>query len=218
MEELGIEGLMLEGPLDVSGVNVLGKGCDSIVVKAFLDGKPVALKVRRTDSHVKSLFQEGINQKIANSVGVGAKIRGFSNDFIAMELVEGDPIGIFASKAQREHLAVTLRDLIGQCRSLDAVGLDHGELSRAHRHVIVTAQFRPVLLDFGSSSIQRRTSNVSSILSFLFFSKNEVSRSLIQKLNAPFEEGSALKALREYKRSLSEESFYRVLKELPLKE
>ena len=211
LSSLGVTGILLEGPQKVDGLRVLGKGCDSIVVKALADGALVALKIRRVDSHVKALIIEGQNQALANSVGVGAKVHRFSEDFIVMDLVEGQHIDVFVRLASEVEVRKVVVDLLKQCRRLDVIGLDHGELSRAHRHVIVKPCLEPVIMDFGSSSRSRRPANVSSLFSYLFLSKTELSSIVRRKVGASFDDEEAIKALREYKRSLSENSFVKVL-------
>ncbi len=208
---LGVTGILLDGPQNVDGLRVLGKGCDSIVVKALANGVLVALKIRRVDSHVKTLIAEGENQLLANSVGVGAKIHRFSEDFIVMDLVEGQHIDVFVGLADEVKVRRVVVDLLKQCRRLDVIGLDHGELSRAHRHVIVRPSLEPVIMDFGSSSRSRRPANVSSLFSYLFLSKTEISTVVRRKLGASFKDEEVIRVLREYKRTLTEDSFTRVL-------
>jgi len=211
LSSLGVTGILLDGPQRVNGLKVLGKGCDSVVVKALMDRAQVALKIRRVDSHVKTLIIEGENQRLANSVGVGAKVYCFSEDFIVMDIVEGRHIDEFVRLASGAELKRVVIDLLRQCRRLDVLGLDHGELSRAHRHVIVKSCLEPVIMDFGSSSRSRRPANVSSLFSYLFLSKTDLSALVREKLGALFDEEEAIKALREYKRNPSENSFKNVL-------
>ncbi|MEM0316774.1 MAG: hypothetical protein QXZ45_00870 [Candidatus Nezhaarchaeales archaeon] len=208
---LGIMEILLEGPQRINNFKVLGKGCDSVVVKALMDDKPVALKIRRVDSHVKTLINEGENQKLANSVHVGAKIYCFSDDFIVMELIEGQHFDAFVRNANDYDVRRIVIDLLKQCRRLDLLGLDHGELSRAHRHVIVTSSLKPIIIDFGSSSRSRKPTNVSSIFSFLFLSKSELSILLREKLRVSFDDKEAIEALRAYKRCFSEDRFTKVI-------
>ncbi|MEM0217666.1 MAG: hypothetical protein QXM73_02800 [Candidatus Nezhaarchaeales archaeon] len=208
---LGIVEIVLDGTQKIDNLKVLGKGCDSILVKALMNGKLVALKVRRVDSHVKTLINEGENQKLANSVSVGAKVYCFSEDFIAMELIRGQYLSTFIRKASSCDVRRVVIDLLEQCRRLDLIGLDHGELSRAHRHVIVTPSIKPIIIDFGSSSRNRRPANVSSIFSFLFLSKSEHSILLREKLRASFDDKEAIETLRAYKKSFSENCFMKVI-------
>lgn len=209
--ELGVKELILDGPQNIDHFKVLGKGCDSIIVKALVKKEVVALKIRRTDSHVKTLTIEGENQKLANSVGVGAKVYGFSDDFIVMDVVEGLHIDSFVEKASNYDVRRVITDLLKQCRRLDLIHLDHGELSRAHKHVMVTSDLKPMIIDFGNSSRVRKPSNVSSIFNFLFLSKSKLSTLLLKKLGISLIEEEAIKILRDYKRGLSEETFARLL-------
>lgn len=211
LNSLGVTRILLDGPQAIDGLRVLGKGCDSVVVKALMNGVLVALKIRRIDSHVKTLIVEGENQRLANSVGVGAKVHCFSEDFIVMDLVEGQRIDEFVRQANGAEVRRVVVDLLGQCRRLDIIGLDHGELSRARRHVIVRPCLEPIIMDFGSSSRSRRPANVSSLFSYLFLSKTDLSALVRKKLEVFFEDEEAINALREYKKSPSEKSFQRIL-------
>lgn len=215
LRALEIEELVLDGPCKVNGISVVGRGCDSLVVKTLMKGKLAALKIRRVDSHVKTLLKEAKHQEIANSIGIGAKLYLFSEDFIVMEFIDGTHIDRFIHQAPKDRIMVVIKDLLEQCRRLDLAGLDHGELSRARRHVIVS-HLRPVIIDFGSSSMQRRPSNIPSIFSFLFLSKTELSRLLHQKLDISFSREEAIRIIHEYKRSLSNESFERMLELIAL--
>ena len=208
---LGITKILLDGAQRIDGLRVLGKGCDSIVVKALLNQNVVALKIRRVDSHVKTLAQEGENQRLANVVGVGARIYGFTEDFITMDLIEGLHIDKFVEVADEESIRRVVVDLLKQCRRLDLIGLDHGELSRARKHIIITSSLKPVILDFSSSSRNRRPANVSSLFSFLFLSKSGLSALLRKKLGTSFSYSEVVEALREYKKDLSDSAFAKIL-------
>ena len=211
LHQLNVTRLISNGHHKVNGFHVLGKGHDSLVVKACIGNNVlVALKIRRVDSHVKDLIMEAENQKIANSIGIGAKVLGYTRDIIAMELIEGLHIEDFIRQSPPSEIIKVLRNLFEQCFKLDLIGLDHGELSRAYRHVIVS-QGRPVIIDFGSSSRNRRPSNLPSIFSFLFLSNTSLSKNLLEKLNLSLPRDVAIEALREYKANPSHESFRKVL-------
>ena len=215
LQELDVDAVVSYGCQEVQGFNVLGKGCDSVVVKALVNDLAVALKIRRVDSHVKTLISEGESQALANTFGVGAKVYGFTRDFIVMELVEGLLIGDFVVKAEASELRDALRDLLEQCWRLDTAGLDHGELSRAYRHVLFS-NGKPVILDFGSSSRRRRPSNVSSIFSFLFLTGSPLSRVVCEKLGVEAEREALIEALRTYKRLKTRSSFMDLLRAVKL--
>jgi len=88
------------------------------------------------------------------------------------------------------------------------VGLDHGELSRADRHVIVKGE-EPRIVDFESASTARRCSNVTSIAHYLFL--NRRMRGLVGGfLPLPSRDG-LFRALRRYKEAMTDEGFISVL-------
>ena len=64
---LGIEKIILEGKIQLhTGVYVLGKGQNSIVVKCVLFGNEYACKIKRPDSPREDLLHEVYALKIAN--------------------------------------------------------------------------------------------------------------------------------------------------------
>ena len=64
-----------------------------------------------------------------------------------------------------------LRDVLEQCWRLDEAGLDHGELSRAPKHIIMDLKSNSRILDFETASTSRKVSNVTSICNFLFIER-----------------------------------------------
>ncbi len=208
---LGVEALELRGRHVVGGVSVLGKGHVGVVVAARLGGVSVALKIRRTDADRESLEAEASSLRLANGASVGPVCLGSSSNFLVMELVEGDYLvdwlgGLGPSEGGL--LGRVLGRLLWKARRLDVVGLDHGELSRADRHVIVEGG-EPRIVDFESASTARRCSNVTSIAHYLFL--NRRMRGLVREvLPLPSKDG-LFRALRRYKEDMTDEGFMSVL-------
>ena len=65
-----------------------------------------------------------------------------------------------------KKLKNTLRKILEDCYRLDEIGFDHGELSNISKHVIVGEE-NSTIIDFESSSTNRRPSNVTSYLLLL---------------------------------------------------
>jgi putative serine/threonine protein kinase len=87
-------------------------------------------------------------------------------------------------------------DLLDRAHRLDLAGLDHGELSSAHRHVMVAGGV-PRIIDFESASTVRRCSNVTSIAHYMFFNRR-VREGLGRVMELPGR-GALLEALAAYK-------------------
>jgi putative serine/threonine protein kinase len=169
----GISALVLRGRHKIDGVPILGKGHVGIVVVALLGGEEVAVKLRRTDADRESMEAEGGYLRVANGVSVGPRLLGVSREVLVMELVEGGYLVDWVGGLGPEDAGLlmgVLRDLMGQARRLDEVGLDHGELSSARRHVIVLGGVARIV-DFESASVSRRCSNVTSMAQYLFFNQ-----------------------------------------------
>jgi putative serine/threonine protein kinase len=210
LRTLGITALEFRGPKQVSNVSVLGKGCVGIVVMAHVNRKKAALKVRRLDADRSMMRHEAEMLEKANSVKVGPKLLGYTSNMVLMQFVNGFLLPEWLRKrVGKVQVKKVLRDVLEQCWLLDRIGLDHGELSHAPKHVIVDRANRPVIVDFETASLNRRPANVTSICQFLFISDiaGEVARKTGDK-----DKKTMIKALRFYKKCRNRESFETVLK------
>jgi len=215
MRQLGIQALCFTGDKKIGSVSVLGKGCVGIVVSAYLETRKAALKIRRTDADRETMKHEAEMLQIANSVNVGPRLIGFTENLLLMEFIEGSFFLEWVERVKRERDAAkrirrVLRDILEQCRRLDEAGLDHGELSRATRHIIIDCGDNPWILDFETASTTRRMSNVTSICQF-FFLKEKTAKLIsgAAKLN---DRDKLIFLLRSYKRSRTRKNFNEILK------
>lgn len=209
LRDLKVSGIEFSGRMRIFGLNVLGKGHASIVVVAHANQRRCALKIRRTDADRPDMSHEAELLRAANAIGVGPKLYNSSKNFILMELIEGIylPEWIVNIRGEERELRRVLRSILEDCWRLDKAGIDHGELSRASRHIIVE-RGTPRIIDFESASIRRRTTNVTSICQFLFLS-SKVSKSLSGLMRVGRER--LIEALRAYKTRPTRERLERIL-------
>ena len=162
MESLGITSIILGGKTIVNGAHIAGKGCVGIVVKAKSRGEVCALKIRRTDANRETMDNEVHLHKMANSACVGPSLEEHTKNLIVMEFVAGQSIidWVVNNNVTESKMWTLAVAILEQCFSLDIAGLDHGELSRLTRHVIVSD--RPYIIDFESASTTRKTCNVTA--------------------------------------------------------
>jgi len=209
LKKLGIVALEFTGEKQVVNVHVLGKGCVGLVTIAYKDHEKVALKIRRTDADRANMQREAEMLKRANAVSVGPRFLGVSKDFLVMQLVEGELLPKWLEeKVGRTRVRKVLLDVLEQCWRLDVARLDHGELSHAPKHVIVTAEDNAFIIDFESASVNRRSSNVTSICQFFFIS--DFSHKLAERLGCR-DKRTMINALRRYKKNVNRENFDNVL-------
>lgn len=218
LKELGVSSLEFVGPLKMGRVSVLGKGVVGIVVTGQARGRRVAVKIRRVDSRRRNMTHEATMMKEANVAGIGPKCLGSTEDILAMQFLEGQRLPLWLSnlkgRGRKSRVKSTVKNLLEQSFRLDAYGLDHGELSRAPKNVLVTAEDRPWILDFESASMMRRVNNFTSLAQYLLLGGGLAKRVL--QILGPVDKGALVNHLRLYKSGMTNDAFEAVLKLLRL--
>lgn len=208
---LGITSMILDGKTIVNGTHVVGKGCVGLVVKAKIGSKVCALKIRRTDADRDTMDNEARLHSIANSAGVGPSLEGHTKNLIAMEFVSGPSIIEWVDDiGARSKMRTVAEGILEQCFSLDRAGIDHGELSRLARHVIVSD--RSYIIDFESASTTRKTCNVTAAAQSIFL--YGIIANKVKKILGNTEREKVIHALRTYKHSQTRGNFDAVLDSL----
>jgi putative serine/threonine protein kinase len=206
----GVKAVEFAGKTNAFNVPVLGKGFVGIVVKARLDRRTAALKIRRVDADRLGMQHEAEMLARANAVNVGPKLIGASTNFLLMQFIDGNLLPDWLeTPRERERARSILREVLEQCWRLDAIGLDHGELSKAPKHLIINRRGKPFIVDFETASLNRKPSNVTSICQYLFIS-GAVSRLLVERLGEK-NKNAIVEALRLYKTGKNRENLEKVL-------
>ncbi len=212
LKKLKVKALEFTGKKRLHKDLVLGKGFVGIVVIAHTPLERAALKIRRVDADRKEMFHEAEMLRRANDVEVGPRLFDVSKNFLLMEFIEGIHFPHWIESVGGSGIQSRIRRVLGevleQCYKLDKAGLDHGELSNAQKHIIVTADDTPVLVDFETASIDRKVSNITSICQYLFY-KRQVAEKVKDYLEVDEEE--LMKALRTYKKQPTRSNFEEIL-------
>lgn len=209
---LGVSTIIPGGGTVVSGMNIAGKGCVGLVVRARVGKKMCALKIRRVDANRESMAGEVRLHKIANDAGVGPRLYDYSQNFMLMEFAEGPSIAEWAANAGKGDAQEKAKSVLEQCYLLDRSGLDHGQLSRLDRHVIVGR--RATIIDFETASTERRTANVSSAGQSLFVAGAVAE--MMGRAIGKMDREAAISALRDYKRDQTRKGLKALLNDLGL--
>lgn len=214
LRRLGVKAIEFAGGTMVFDTRVLGKGFVGIVVSAQTeDGEKTALKIRRVDADQSGMQREAEMLRRANDVGVGPRLFGNTENLLLMEFIEGTLLPQWVEKLRgkgtRSRIRRVLRGVLEQCWRLDEAGLDHGELNRAPKHLIIDANDNSHILDFEKASTTRRVSNVTSICQYLFIG-SQAAKTIKRKLGGISRE-ELISTLRKYKRERTREKFEEVL-------
>ena len=209
LRSLYVTALEFAGEASLFGVKVpvLGKGFVGIVVIAHLNGQRVAVKIRRVDADRADLLHEAAMLKKANSVDVGPKLIGASKNFLVMQLIEGELLPNWLQKtSDKSRVKRVLGRILEQCWRLDEAGLDHGELSKAPKHLLVDKAENVFMVDFETASIERHVSNVTAVCQYLFAGNSSASR-FLANMRGQKDLVQLVAALKVYKKNRSRENF-----------
>lgn len=217
LEKFKIKSISFTGQTTIGSLQILGKGYVGVVVLAKKRNNLVALKIRRLDSQRSEMQSEAKLLKLANTVNVGPKLYDASKNFLVMEYLEGDKIGDWIQSLKgsgsSKKLKLIVRIILEDCYRLDQMGFDHGELSSISKHVIV-GKLRTTLIDFESSSVNRRASNVTSITQAIFIGSGIAKK--VQRIYKIPPKEKIINVLRAYKQEQTRRSFDNIVKTLKL--
>ena len=150
--------------------------------------------------------------KKANSVQVGPDFCSVSKNCLIMQYIKGNFLPVWINLCSNNRVIKDVyKDLLEQCYRLDKLGLDHGELSRATKHIIINNQGQPFIIDFEAASTNRVSSNITSICQFLFLNYSKVGK-VASKIFPKIERDKIIRALRAYKKEKSEYNFKNILR------
>jgi len=213
LRDHGVMALEFSGTASVFGVAVpvLGKGFVGIVVIAHLNGERVAVKIRRLDSDRADLLHEARMLSKANSVNVAPKLLTASKNFLLMQLIDGS---LLPNWLETKKDAATVKQVLGevleQCFRLDQIGLDHGELSKAPKHLLLDKNEKPFIVDFETASVERRVANVTAVCQYLFAGNSSASK-VLAEIFGDKNRLELIDALKAYKKNKTRESFESLL-------
>jgi len=211
--ELGIEKVTFEGRTKIGRLGLVGIGTVGLVVKGTGKGEDVyAVKIRRADANRESMAEEFRLTQLANRVRVGAPAYECSKDILSMRYIKGVELEDYVKAATGKGSARRVREMshaiLNQCRKLDLIGLDHGQLSNLRKHVIIDGD-TPYIIDFESASQNRAMKNVTTAAQFMFVGSKLSPR--IRRTLSIKSPDKILEALRRYKGEMSDENYVRLL-------
>jgi len=207
---LDISSIFSFGKVQLHNIFILGKGSVGLVTLVKNRRKFFVLKIRRTDANRINMYDEVVYQSLANSIGIGPFLVNYSENFILMEFVRGLNILDWYGRKNTEidRILKCTVSILEQCFLLDCLKLDHGQLNRTDRHIIISKQGNPTILDFETSSTRRRPSNVTSISQGIFLHGPIFSR---LKGTIDNDRSHSIRCIKDYKMDMRREKFEKIL-------
>ncbi len=190
------------------------KGWRGTVRKARLGGKIVCVKELRGKIKGTSLEGEWEALKKANEKGIGPKAIEYSKkeETLVMGFAEGKEFREWIKEAGKEEIRERVPEILEQGRALDEIGLDHGQLSWAPKHIIIGEKV--TLIDFERASMKRHAKNLSALFGYLIVNpKSESARKIREALGVgERERKEIIEGLRAYRKKKGEREYKRLMR------
>lgn len=207
MQQHGITSIEFVGKTNASNIPVLGKGYVGVVVVANAKDQKFALKMRRIDADRLDFTHEAEMLQKANAIGVGPKFIAVSNNFLLSQLIDGDLLEDWLqTPKEKDLIRKVLVDILEQCWSLDEAGLDHGELSKAPKHLLVDKMDKPFIVDFETASTMRKVINVTSVCQFLFMGNSRAAK-MLEEIFGKKNRLALISGLKKFKKNSNRKNF-----------
>jgi putative serine/threonine protein kinase len=215
LERLGVEELIFEGRARIGRLGILGLGTVGVVVRARAGGAVLALKIRRTDANRPDMEQEARITSMANRLGIGPTVYGRTKDFMLMKLLDYVELEEWLrglhGQGTREAARIMVHSILNQCRKLDIMGIDHGQLSNLRKHAVV-AEGVPWIVDFESAGTRRKPKNVTTAAQYLFIGGRLSPR--LRRVLGIGDVSPLLKLLSDYKSDTSDYAYSKMIEAL----
>ncbi|MCX8208382.1 MAG: hypothetical protein RMH84_03600 [Sulfolobales archaeon] len=157
--------LELEGAGVAEVAGLVGRGHSSVVLEVVLaSGERAALKVLRTDSKRADLLTEC--EIARRAYPISPRVLKCGRHYILMELVRGVPVAEALREPER-RLPLVLKTLSAG-RGLDVLKVDHRELGRAHKHVILAHGGKIKIVDYESATTSEYPRNLCRLTSWIY--------------------------------------------------
>jgi putative serine/threonine protein kinase len=217
LERLGVEELIFEGRAKVGRLGILGLGTVGIVVRARAGEHVMALKIRRTDANRPDMEQEARITSMVNRLGIGPTVYGHTKDLMLMKLLNSVELEEWLrglrGQGTRENAKTMVHSILNQCRKLDIMGIDHGQLSNLRKHAVV-ANGVPWIIDFESAGTVRKPKNVTTAAQYLFIGGRLSPR--LRRIIGVRDTRPLLMLLSEYKKDTSDYTYSKIIEALKL--
>ena len=153
-------------------IKYFAKGHRGLLFTAKFKNCGVVIKIKNPESRAIGRIQnEAEWLRILNKHGIGPKLLFCSKAFIAYKYIFGDFISDYIKKSNKDKIVDILYKVLMQLYKMDKLNITKGEMHHPYKHIIVTKNKLPVMIDFERCHKSLRPKNVSQFCQFLLSSR-----------------------------------------------
>ena len=170
----------------------------------------VAIKTKKAESKAEGrIANEAKWLPILNKKGIGPSFQFSGDNYLVYGFVEGEFIIDWIKHHSKEEIKNILREVLEQCFMMDQLRVNKEEMHHPVKHIIVTKDNTPVLIDFERCHETEQPQNVTQFVEFICRLQNE-----LHKKDVVINPKMAREQAKEYKEELTRSSFQALLQAL----
>lgn len=163
------------------------------------DGVKVLVKRRNPKSAVDTIANEAHFNELLNEHGIGPRFYSYKAGQLVREFVDGFEFRHWAPDASASELRRVLGEVLRQCRVMDELGVEKLEMTRPWKHIIVTAEGAPVMIDFERC---RETGAPRNVTQFCQFLTSSAVTALLEEKGVRIESDGLRELAKKYKTNI----------------
>ena len=169
----------------------------------------VAIKVQKgTGQHIKNEIKW---LKKVNPMGIGPKYFSSGNNYFVMDLIEGKFIFDYLRENSKTEIRKVLKKLFEQCHKLDKLKVNKLEMHHPYKHIIITKEHAPYLVDFERCAKSSTPKNVTQFVQFVTSTNFQFS---IANKNFWMNREKLIRFAAMYKNKMTERNLDKILSEI----
>ena len=154
--------------INIKRINEFTKGKRGAIYTGFYKGKKVAIKKQLEGIEAKNTVKNEYQKlSLLNKYHIGPELILTGKDYFVYNFIEGIFITNFFKQSEKEQILTALNQIFRQLRKLDQLQLNKEEMTHPHKHIIITPDSKPVLIDFERCKYTTKPHNVTQFAQFL---------------------------------------------------
>ncbi|MEK6969004.1 MAG: HemK2/MTQ2 family protein methyltransferase [Nanoarchaeota archaeon] len=167
----------------------------------------VAIKVNRKESTaVGRITNEAKWLKLLNKRSIGPKLLFHGKDYLTYEFVQGKFLLDWLENKDKGTIKLVLISLLQQCFELDQLKINKEELHRPFKHILITKENQPVLIDFERCYKTDKPHNLTQFIEFICRIKTE-----LEQKGFPISADKLRELAKQYKENQSKQNLNQIL-------
>ncbi len=201
--EVGKKRFDLLSSFGVKDLSFISKGYRGIVFRGELSGKPVAVKIPRSDAGKEYIAEKECSilkhlQSCLGGKNPAPEPYICTPDFTVMEWIDGIPF----SEAVKKYGKKVVLSALESCYLLDRCRVEHSEI-KGEKHLLFDG-VRVRIIDFESAKFKEKSRNLLQFVGYHLLRRREILKTF------GVDEGELLSLISEYKRN-PETAFPKIL-------